>query len=120
MVLHQTLIKPLKSSSFLRSLSIFRVENIFIFHDKIINPRKDETNFIVTLLEYLDTPQYLRKKIYSKMDFFKYVGRLHPIQSPHHKDKIALENVKSGETRVGVLEKRDKHVFCRRGIGFLN
>ncbi|MDP8906907.1 MAG: hypothetical protein M3M88_05250, partial [Thermoproteota archaeon] len=51
-----------------RSLSIFRVENIFIFHDKIINPPHDEINFIVTLLEYLDTPQYLRKKIYPKMD----------------------------------------------------
>jgi predicted SPOUT superfamily RNA methylase MTH1 len=102
-----------------RSLSIFRVENIFIFHDKIINPRKDETNFIVTLLEYLDTPQYLRKKIYPKMDFFKYVGKLHPIRSPHHKDKISLENVKSGETRVGVLEKRDKLFFVDVGLDSL-
>jgi methyltransferase len=111
--------KTFKIFQLSRSLSIFRVENIFIFHDKIINPRKDETNFIVTLLEYLDTPQYLRKKIYPKMDFFKYVGRLHPIRSPHHKDKIALENVKSGETRVGVLEKRDKQFFVDVGLDSL-
>ena len=45
-----------------RALSIFRVENIYIFHDKIINPKSNEVDLIITLLEYLDTPQYLRKK----------------------------------------------------------
>ena len=111
--------KTFKIFQLSRSLSIFRVENIFIFHDEIINPRKDESNFIVTLLEYLDTPQYLRKKIYPKLDFFKYVGKLHPIRSPHHKDKIPLEKVKSGETRVGILEKRDNLYFVDVGLDSL-
>ncbi|MER5175353.1 MAG: putative RNA uridine N3 methyltransferase [Candidatus Nitrosocosmicus sp.] len=102
-----------------RALSIFRVENIFIFHDKIINPKNDEIDFIITILEYLDTPQYLRKKIYSKLDSLKYVGKLHPIRSPHHKDKISLENIKHGETRVGILEKKDKLFFVDVGLDSL-
>jgi predicted SPOUT superfamily RNA methylase MTH1 len=108
--------KTFKIFQLSRSLSIFRVDNIFIFHDKIINPKKYEANFIVTLLEYLDTPQYLRRKIYAKLDFLKHVGKLHPIRSPHHKDKIPLDDVESGETRVGILEKRDKLFFVDVGL----
>ncbi|MBA3750053.1 MAG: hypothetical protein H0X03_04015 [Nitrosopumilus sp.] len=102
-----------------RALSIFRVENIFIFHDKLINPKNEEIKFIITLLEYLDTPQYLRKKIYSRLDFLKYVGKLHPIRSPHHKDKISLENIKNGETRVGFLEQKDNKFFVDVGLDSL-
>jgi methyltransferase len=102
-----------------RALSIFRVEKLFIFHDRIINPKKNETDFIMTLLEYLDTPQYLRKKLYSKLDSLKYVGKLHPIRSPHHKDKIPLENIKHGEIRVGILEKKDNIFFVDVGLDSL-
>jgi methyltransferase len=102
-----------------RSLSIFRVENIFIFHDKTINPPKDEINFMLTLLEYLDTPQYLRKKIYPKMDVLKYAGKLHPIRASHHKDKVPLENIKNGETRVGVSEKKGNMLFVDVGLDAL-
>jgi methyltransferase len=102
-----------------RALSIFRVEKLFIFHDRIINPKKNEINFIITLLEYLDTPQYLRRKIYSKLDSLKYVGKLHPIRSPHHKDKIPLENIKHGEIRVGILEKKDNIFLVDVGLDSL-
>ena len=102
-----------------RALSIFRVEKLFIFHDRIINPKKNEIDFIITLLEYLDTPQYLRKKLYSKLDALKYVGKLHPIRSPHHKDKIPLENIKHGEIRVGILEKKDNMFFVDVGLSSL-
>jgi predicted SPOUT superfamily RNA methylase MTH1 len=94
-----------------RALSIFRVENIYLFHDKIINPKSNEVDLIITLLEYLDTPQYLRKKIYPKLDSLKYVGKLHPIRSPHHKDKTSLNNIRNGEVRVGILEKKDNNMF---------
>ncbi len=102
-----------------RALSIFRVDNIFIFHDKIINPRNDEIDFIVTLLEYLDTPQYLRRKIYSKLDTLKYVGKLHPIRSPHHKDKVSIDHIKHGETRIGITEKKDNLFFVDVGLNSL-
>jgi methyltransferase len=102
-----------------RAISIFRVENVFIFRDKIINPRRDEIEFIITLLEYLDTPQYLRKKIYSRLDSLKYVGKLHPIRSPHHRDKVSFENIKNGEIRVGILEKKNNSFFVDVGLDSL-
>ncbi|MBA3977024.1 MAG: hypothetical protein H0X50_02360 [Nitrosopumilus sp.] len=111
--------KTFKIFQLARSLSIFRVENIYIFHDKIINPSNDEISFMITLLEYLDTPQYLRKKIYPKMDILKYAGKLHPIQSYHHKDKVSLENIKNGESRIGVLEKKGNAFFVDVGLDSL-
>jgi len=63
------------------------------------------------LLEYLDTPQYLRKKIYPKMDMLKYAGKLHPLRSPHHKDKVPLNLIKHGEIRVGLIEQKKDGVF---------
>jgi methyltransferase len=102
-----------------RALSIFRVDNIFIYRDKIIMPKKNEIDFLITLLEYLDTPQYLRKKIYPKLDSLRYVGKLHPIRSPHHKDRIGIKNIKSGEVRVGILEKKDNQLFVDVGLDSL-
>jgi methyltransferase len=102
-----------------RALSIFRIDNVFIYHDKIINPKKNEIDFLITLLEYLDTPQYLRKKIYPKLDSLRYAGKLHPIRSPHHKDRIAIKNIKSGEVRVGILEKKDNQLFVDVGLDSL-
>lgn len=99
-----------------RALSIFRVENIHIFHDKILNPKSNEVDLIITLLEYLDTPQYLRKRIYPKLDSLKYVGKLHPIRSPHHRDKDTLNKIRSGEVRVGILEKKGDMFYADVGL----
>jgi predicted SPOUT superfamily RNA methylase MTH1 len=100
-------------------MSIFRVDNVYLYHDKIINPNKSEIKFLITLLEYLDTPQYLRKKIYPMVDFLRYVGKLHPIRSPHHKDRISLNKVEEGEIRIGVLEKKDNIYFVDVGLNSL-
>lgn len=101
-----------------RALSIFRVEKLIIYHDTMLNPSYKEREFIITILEYLDTPQYLRRKIYPRMDILKTVGRLHPLRSPHHKDKDSVRHLKNGEVRVGVLEKRGREYFVDIGLDY--
>lgn len=101
-----------------RALSIFRVEKVILYHDKILDPPIREREYITTILEYLDTPQYLRRKIYPKLDILKSVGRLHPLRSPHHKDKASTRHLKSGEIRVGLLEKRNQEFFVDVGLDF--
>lgn len=109
--------KTLKIFQISRALSIFRVENLLIYHDKLSNNKKNENlNYIVTLMEYLDTPPYLRKKIFPKIDILRYAGKLHPLRTPHHKDKIALKEVRPGEIRVGLLEKNGNNLFV--DVGF--
>lgn len=53
------------------------------------------------------------------MDVLKYAGKLHPIRSFHHKDKVPLENIKNGETRIGVLEKKGNMLFVDVGLDTL-
>src|SRR5688500_14940509 len=80
--------KSLRVAQFARSFSIFRVETVYVYHDVSSSVRKDDLTLITLLLEYLDTPQYLRKLIYPKMKLLQYAGMLTPIQSPHHKKFI--------------------------------
>lgn len=108
--------KTLKIFQLARALSIFRVNNVFIYHDKLLNASKNDLQLMVTTLEYLDTPQYLRRKLYPKIEILKNVGRLHPIRSHHHKDRLEIREVKSGEIRVGVVEKRRDAYFVDVGL----
>ncbi|HEX5905277.1 MAG TPA: putative RNA uridine N3 methyltransferase [Candidatus Nitrosocosmicus sp.] len=102
-----------------RTLSLFRINNLYIYHDKILNPGSYERQFLTTILEYLDTPQYLRRKIYPMSQMLKSVGRLHPIRSPHHKDKVEVKYLKSGEIRVGLLEKKGGILYVDVGLDSL-
>jgi methyltransferase len=99
-----------------RALSIFRVNSVYVYHDKLLNPNKKDLEFIITILKYLDTPQYLRRKLYPKLDILKNVGKLHPLRSHHHKDRIEIKDVKNGEIRVGVVEKRRDAYFVDVGL----
>jgi predicted SPOUT superfamily RNA methylase MTH1 len=53
------------------------------------------------------------------MDILKYAGKLHPIRSYHHKDKVPLESIKNGEARIGVLEKKGNMIFVDVGLDAL-
>lgn len=91
-------LKTLKVGYIARAAAVFRVEEIIIYRD----PRRDETSFIKEILEYLETPQYLRKSLFPLKNSLKYAGLLHPLAIPSHKPK----DLKVGEVREGVV----KHV----------
>jgi predicted SPOUT superfamily RNA methylase MTH1 len=69
-----------------------------------------------TILEYLDTPPYLRKKIYPKMWILKHAGILPPIQSPHHKAHIDIKNIKDIEIRFGFVVKQNDSLYVDVGL----
>ena len=52
--------KSQKLSLIARSASIFQINKIYIYKVK----RRDDSRFISLLLNYLVTPQYLRKKLF--------------------------------------------------------
>ena len=95
--------KSLRVAQFARALSIFRVEKVYVYHDASSTVRPDDAKLITLLLEYLDTPQYLRKLLYPKMKLLQFAGMLPPIQSPHHKKFLRASEIRSEESRAGVL-----------------
>jgi methyltransferase len=97
--------KTLKICQFARACSIFRVKKIFIYHDKTANTAERDVSLLLTVLRYLDTPQYLRKLLYPHKEELEYAGLLHPINAPHHRELQRIRDIKLGDVRVGVILK---------------
>lgn len=64
--------------------------------------RSDENEsgaaFLVRLLEYLETPQYLRKALFSMHSSLRFVGMLPPLDAPHHLRKHEWAPFREGVT----------------------
>jgi len=100
-----------------RAAAIFRVNKIIIYPD---NPRVNQAadmDLIATLLAYMDTPQYLRKKLFTLKPELRYAGVLPPLRTPHHPLNRKMNKLIVGEYREGVtLSKRKNGVFVDIGV----
>ncbi|MGQ9506568.1 MAG: putative RNA uridine N3 methyltransferase [Candidatus Bathycorpusculaceae bacterium] len=91
-----------------RAAAIFRVDEIIIYPDNIKVDQKNEMNLVVTLLSYMETPQYLRKRLFKLKPELRYAGILPPLRTPHHPLKRKIKNLKLGEYREGVTLSKTK------------
>jgi len=85
-----------------RAAAIFRVDEIIIYPD---NPRTNQTadaDLVATLLAYMETPQYLRKRLFKLEPALQYAGILPPLRTPHHPLNRNAKSLKVGEYREGV------------------
>ena len=108
--------KSYKISQISRSCSIFCVNKIIIYHDRSVKAEKIDKKILKTILEYLDTPPYLRKKIYPKMWILKHAGVLPPIKSQHHKALIDSKDIKDIEIRFGFVVKQNDSLYVDVGL----
>lgn len=99
--------KTLKIGKFARAFSIFGVEKIVIYKDPTEKRKNSDISLLKLILEFLNTPPYLRKSIYPLNADLSYIGLLPPIRAPHHKNKVQLKDVKIGEIRIGILQDRN-------------
>lgn len=67
-----------------RAAAIFSIDKIFIFHDTAEQDQHQEISLITTILSYMETPQYLRKKLFRIRPELKYAGVLPPLRTRHH------------------------------------
>ena len=96
--------KTLKIGKLARAFSIFGVEKIVIYKDPTEKRQNSDTFLLKLILEFLNTPPYLRKLIYPMSTDLSFTGLLPPIKAPHHKNKVNLKDVRPGEIRIGVLQ----------------
>ena len=91
-----------------RAAAIFRVDEIIVYQD---NPRANqakELDFIALLLNYLETPQYLRKRLFKIEPDLQFAGILPPLRTPHHPLSGKLRDLKVGEYREGLVLSQAK------------
>jgi predicted SPOUT superfamily RNA methylase MTH1 len=85
-----------------RAAAIFGVEEIIIYKDELKTHQKAETDLIATLLSYMETPQYLRKRLFNLRPELRYAGILPPLRTPHHPLGKKTTDLKLDEYREGV------------------
>ena len=100
-------LKTYKTGVIGRSLAVFQVNQIVIYKDLSLKDDKfvADADFMAEVLEYMDTPQYLRKNAFPIKSELKHVGILPPLRTPHHPTD---SDVKVGEFRPGFTVKRNK------------
>jgi predicted SPOUT superfamily RNA methylase MTH1 len=86
-----------------RAAAIFRVNEIVVFPDSLGANQKRDRNLIVTLLSYMETPQYLRRRLFKIKPELQYVGILPPLRTPHHPLEKRARKLKTGEYREGAV-----------------
>jgi predicted SPOUT superfamily RNA methylase MTH1 len=91
-----------------RAAAIFRVDEIVVYRD---NPKEKQTadlDLIATLLSYMESPQYLRKRLFKIEPNLQYAGILPPLRTPHHPISGRLQDLRVGDYREGVIVSQVK------------
>jgi predicted SPOUT superfamily RNA methylase MTH1 len=100
-----------------RAAAIFGVDQIVIYPD---NPKTDqgkEMNLIRLLLSYMETPQYLRKRLFKLQPELQFAGILSPLRTPHHPLNAKAQNLEVGEYREGAtVSKTDQGTLVDIGV----
>ncbi len=94
--------KTEKIFQFARISAIYQVPDIMIYHDPFLKPEEAhrESRRIRRILEYIECPQYLRKRLFPISRDTSAVGVLSPLATPHH---VLSKEIKPNEIREAVI-----------------
>ncbi|MEM3045805.1 MAG: RNA methyltransferase [Candidatus Bathyarchaeia archaeon] len=89
-----------------RAAAIFNVSKVLIYADRYgLADQRQDGQLIALVLSYMETPQYLRKRLFPRVDVLKYAGILPPLRTTHHPLSSTLRSLQDGELREGVVLK---------------
>ncbi|MFH1328516.1 MAG: putative RNA uridine N3 methyltransferase [Candidatus Bathyarchaeota archaeon] len=94
--------KTLKMGLIGRASAIFRVEEIIVYSDLVTDQQRD-LNLVKTILSYMVTPQYLKKRIFKITPELEYAGILQPLRTPNHPLAKNSKDLRVGEFREGIV-----------------
>lgn len=92
--------KSRKISIIARSCAIFKVDTIYVYED---GRNEEDNKLLTTILRYLDTPQFLRKRLFGKINELKFAGVLQPLKIPSHVTPADPKRIKAGSIRDGIV-----------------
>ncbi len=100
-----------------RAAAVFRVNEVIIFRDNPWQKQGKELKFVSTVLAYMETPQYLRKKLFRLTPELRYAGILPPLRTAHHPLTDKARHLEIGEIREAVVVSvTEKGVFVDIGV----
>jgi len=84
-----------------RACSIFKVNEIIIYRDGKEN--KSDSHLLITILKFLETPQYFRRQKFPKSNLLKFTGLLPPLKIPNQTVTSDYKSLKPGDIREGLI-----------------
>ncbi|MCD6529853.1 RNA-binding protein [Candidatus Bathyarchaeota archaeon] len=100
-----------------RAASIFRVDEVIIYRDRPSKEQREVSEVIADILTYMETPQYLRRRLIPMKPSLRYAGVLPPLRTPHHPTKRRFVDLRPGEFREGiVVSSSDKRSLVDIGV----
>ena len=93
--------KTRKIAIIARACGIFQVDKIIIYrHGK---GNDNDSKLTVTILKYLQTPQYFRRQVYGKTKLLKFAGILPPLKTPNQIGTSDPKKIKKNDIRDGII-----------------
>jgi predicted SPOUT superfamily RNA methylase MTH1 len=86
-----------------RALAIFRAERVIIYKTPTYEGEigRDKA-LLLKLFRFMDTPQYLRKQVFSHTPVLKYAGLLPPLRTRSHPLAENISDLQEGDIRWGI------------------
>ena len=92
--------KTRKISVLARACAIFKIDTIYVYQE---GNNKQDGNLMVMILKYLETPQFLRRRLFSKVNDLKFAGVLQPLRIPSHVTPANPKKISKGDVREGIV-----------------
>ena len=108
--------KTRKISVLARACAIFKIDTIYVYQE---GNRKDDGSLMIMILKYLETPQFLRRRLFPKMNDLKFAGVLQPLKIPSHITPANAKKITRGDIREGIVVSIKGKKFVDVGINQL-
>jgi len=105
--------KTRKISILARACAIFKIDTIYIYQE---GSKKTDPGLMIMILKYLETPQFLRRRLFPKMNDLKFAGVLQPLKIPSHNTPVNAKKIKAGDIREGIVVSSKGKKFVDVGI----
>ena len=109
--------KTRKISVLARACAIFKIDTIYVYQDG--GNYKQDGTLMVMILKYLETPQFLRRRLFPKMNDLKFAGVLQPLKIPSHITPANPKKINRGDIREGIIVSVKGKRFVDVGINQL-
>ncbi|MHA1770908.1 MAG: putative RNA uridine N3 methyltransferase [Candidatus Thorarchaeota archaeon] len=100
--------KTLKIGFMARAFAIFRVDRVLVYSTGRLGNNQNDRHMTLCLLRYMDTPQYLRKRVFGRSPMMQYVGMLPPLRTRSHPLSASINDIQVGDVRWGVQVRPGK------------
>ena len=108
--------KSRKIAEIARACAVFGIRTVYVYEH---GQNRADRELLLTVLRYLDTPPFLRRRLFPRINELRYAGALHPLRMASHATPADGGSIAEGTVRDGIIVKTRGRLFADFGINSL-